>query len=50
MVYQTVHGKPIMSGHVSRLPQEAFAFLDSVPFLEPLNFDLHLGRGRGILG
>ena len=37
MAYQTVHGKPIMTGHVSRLPQEAFAFLDTVPFLEPLN-------------
>jgi hypothetical protein len=37
MAYQTVHGKPIMTGHVSRLPQEAFAFLETVPFLEPLN-------------
>ncbi len=37
MVYQTVHGKPIVSGHVSRLPQEAFSFIDTVPFLQPLN-------------
>lgn len=36
MFYQTVHGKPILVGHVSRLPQEAFTFLDSIPFLEPL--------------
>jgi hypothetical protein len=35
MYYQTIHGKPILVGHVSRLPQEAFAFIDSVPFLEP---------------
>ena len=36
MYYQTVHGKPILVGHVSRLPQEAFTFLDTIPFLEPL--------------
>jgi hypothetical protein len=36
MFYQTRHGKPILVGHISRLPQEAFTFLDSVPFLEPL--------------
>ena len=36
MFYQTTHGKPILVGHVSRLPQEAFAFLDTIPFLEPL--------------
>ncbi len=35
MYYQTTHGKPLLVGHVSRLPQEAFAFIDSVPFLEP---------------
>jgi hypothetical protein len=37
MYYQTIHGKPILVGHVSRLPQDAFQFLDTVPFLEPLN-------------
>ena len=37
MYYQTVHNKPILVGHVSRLPQDAFSFLDSVPFLEPFN-------------
>jgi hypothetical protein len=36
MYNQTVHGKPILVGHVSRLPQEAFTFLDTIPFLEPL--------------
>jgi hypothetical protein len=36
MFYQTRHGKPILVGHVSRLPQGAFRFLDSAPFLEPL--------------
>ncbi len=35
MYYQTFHGKPLLIGHVSRLPQEAFTFLDSVPFLAP---------------
>jgi hypothetical protein len=26
--YQTVHGKPLVEGHVSRPPQEAFAFIE----------------------
>jgi hypothetical protein len=34
MYYQTVHGKPIVGGHVSRPPREAFAFINSVPMLE----------------
>ena len=34
MIYQTQHGKPLMTGHVSRMPNEAFTFLNSVPFLE----------------
>jgi hypothetical protein len=33
MQYQTDHGLPIATGHVSRLPRESTAFLDSVPFL-----------------
>lgn len=33
MLYQTTHGRPIATGHVSRLPREAYAFLDSVPFV-----------------
>ena len=37
MYYQTVHGKPIATGHVSRLPQDAFRFIESVPFLQPFN-------------
>jgi hypothetical protein len=26
--YQTTHGKPLVEGHVSRLPQKAFAFIE----------------------
>jgi len=33
MLYQTVHGHPIVEGHVSRRPPEATAFLDAQPLL-----------------
>ncbi len=33
MFYQTVHGRPLLSGHVSRLPPQAMAFSDSVPLI-----------------
>ena len=33
MEYQTDHGIPLATGHVSRLPRESMAFLDSVPLL-----------------
>jgi hypothetical protein len=36
MLYQIAHGKALVQGHVSRPPQEAFAFMDSVPFLSQL--------------
>jgi hypothetical protein len=36
MAYQTFHGKPIATGHVSRLPRESMIFLDSIPFLANL--------------
>ena len=36
MQYQTAHGKPLATGHVSRLPREASYFLDSVPLLKNL--------------
>lgn len=36
MLYQRTHGKPMVTGHVSRLPQETFRFLDSTPFLKGL--------------
>ena len=32
MFYQITHGKPLVEGHVSRPPQEASTFIDSVPF------------------
>ena len=34
MLYQIAHGKPIIGGHVSRLPAEALTFIKSVPFLQ----------------
>jgi hypothetical protein len=37
MLYQTTHKKPIVEGHVSRIPREAYAFLDSTPFLKELH-------------
>jgi hypothetical protein len=36
MFYQITHGKPLVEGRVSRLPREAFAFLDSTRFLKRL--------------
>ena len=33
MFYQTEHGHPILSGHVSRLPPEALDFASSVPLI-----------------
>jgi predicted cobalt transporter CbtA len=33
MFYQTVHGRPLLSGHVSRLPSQAMAFAKSVPLV-----------------
>ena len=39
MYYQTVHGKPIAVGHVSRLPREALLFLESTPLLRLLAND-----------
>jgi hypothetical protein len=39
MFYQTTHGKPLVEGRISRPPREAFAFLDSTPFLKGLHQD-----------
>lgn len=33
MFYQTAHGRPILGGHVSRLPSQAMEFTDSVPLV-----------------
>jgi hypothetical protein len=47
MYYATVHGKPLVEGHVSRLPVSAYDFIDSVPLLHGLHqsndMDLALG-------
>jgi hypothetical protein len=34
MFYQTVHGRPLLTGHISRLPANALAFVSSVPMLD----------------
>jgi hypothetical protein len=34
MFYQTVHGRPILGGHVSRLSSQALEFASSVPLLD----------------
>jgi hypothetical protein len=34
MYYQTVHGRPLLVGHISRLPANALAFVSSVPLLD----------------
>jgi len=36
MYYATIHGKPLVEGHVSRLPPSAHDFIDSVPLLDGL--------------
>lgn len=36
MQYQTDHGRPMATGHVSRLPRESTEFLATVPFLANL--------------
>lgn len=33
MFYQMIHGRPIVEGHVSRTPLDAYAFIDTTPFL-----------------
>lgn len=33
MLYQLVHGKSLVEGHIARPPKEAFDFIDSVPLL-----------------
>jgi len=39
MFYQTTHRKPLVEGHVSRPPREAYVFIDSLPFLSRLRQD-----------
>jgi hypothetical protein len=34
MFYQTVHGHPILGGHVSRLPSQALEFASSIPLID----------------
>ncbi|NCF67178.1 MAG: hypothetical protein GWP61_14475 [Chloroflexi bacterium] len=39
MYYQFLHKKPIVGGHVSRPPEEAFRFIQSVPMLKHIPSD-----------
>jgi hypothetical protein len=39
MFYQITHHKPLVEGRISRLPREAFAFIDSIPLLQELRRD-----------
>ncbi len=36
MFYQTVHGRPLLTGHVSRLPPQATEFISSVPLVDDI--------------
>lgn len=40
MYYQISHQHPLVTGHVSRLPREAFTFIESVPLLNGLTTSL----------
>lgn len=37
MYYATIHGKPLVEGHVSRLPETAYRFIDSLPLTRGLH-------------
>ena len=47
MYYATVHGKPLVEGHVSRLPVSAYDFIDSVPLLRGLHQDNEMDPALG---
>jgi hypothetical protein len=34
MFYQTMHGHPLLDGHISRLPPKALSFISSVPLVD----------------
>jgi len=36
--YQTIHGKPLVEGHVSRPPSSAYRFIESVSLLQALQY------------
>jgi len=40
MLYQLTHRKPLVYGHVSRPPDDAFAFIDTVPLLAHLRHEV----------
>jgi hypothetical protein len=39
MMYQLTHDKPLVYGHVSRVPEGAYAFVDAVPLLAHLEYE-----------
>jgi len=47
MYYATIHGKPLVEGHVSRLPVSAYDFIDSIPLLRGLHQDNEMDPALG---
>lgn len=47
---QTVHGKPILGGHVSRPPRESIAFMDASPMLDDMLFRREMDPARVDVG
>jgi hypothetical protein len=54
MFHQTIHGKRILSGHVSRTPHDAYAFVDANPLLSAIRNEnvppLYLEERLAVLG
>lgn len=47
MHYQATHKRPIVEGHVSRPPREAFEFIDSIPILRDIRDQRNPPAGLG---
>jgi hypothetical protein len=45
MFYQIVHGRPILGGHVSRLPPEALDFASSIPLIANMYREVAINTG-----
>jgi hypothetical protein len=50
MFSQTIHGHKIVDGHVSRTPDDAYAFVDADPLLGPLRANIALDPDLDIEG
>jgi hypothetical protein len=47
MFYSTFHNKPLVEGKIARLPDSAFAFIDSIPLLYGLHVDEEMDPDLG---